>query len=54
MSYKFYTVNREELFECSINTTNVSDEDSIVRLIIETNDLSLVFNGKIENNEGKF
>ena len=52
MAYKFYT-DKEELFECSINVKNASTNNSIVRLIIETEDLNLIFHGKIDDNKCK-
>jgi len=48
MSYKLYT-DKTETFECEVNVKNASLKNSIARLIVESSDLSLVFNGKIED-----
>jgi hypothetical protein len=50
MLYKFYT-DRDELFECNVNIKNASTKNSIARLIIETPDVSLIFEGKIEKDK---
>jgi hypothetical protein len=51
MSYKIYT-DRNEDFTCEITVKNASLKNSISRLIIESdNGVSLVFNGKIENDK---
>jgi hypothetical protein len=50
MIYKFYT-DRDELFECNINVKNASTKNSIARLIIETEGVNLVFDGKIEKDK---
>ena len=49
--YKLYT-DKSELFECDIKIDGASLSDSTVRLVVETNDYSLMFNGKISK-EGK-
>lgn len=48
MAYKFYT-DKEELFTAEINVKNASTKNSIARLIIETADINLIFEGKIED-----
>ena len=48
MSYKLYT-DRNENFECEVSVKNASLKGSIARLIVESpNNISLIFNGKIE------
>jgi hypothetical protein len=47
MAYKLYT-DRNESFECEISVKNASLKGSIARLIVESNGLTLAFNGKIE------
>lgn len=44
--YKLFT-DKSEIFECSINLEGASLKDSKARLIIETEDLNLLFNGEI-------
>lgn len=48
MPYKLYT-DRNEEFSCGVNVKHASLKGAISRLIIESNDLNLVFPGKIEN-----
>jgi hypothetical protein len=48
MAYKLYT-DRNENFECEVNVKNASLKGSIARLIVEADNLNLVFKGKIEN-----
>ena len=50
MAYKFYT-DRNETFECKISVKNASLKNSIARLIIETDECNLIFNGKISDNK---
>lgn len=50
MIYKFYTDKAEE-FICEMKVQNASVKNAIVRLIIETNDVSLIFSGKIDGNK---
>jgi hypothetical protein len=50
MPYKLYT-DKQEVFECDVAVKNASLKNSIARLVIESNDLDLVFKGKI--NDGK-
>jgi len=45
--YKLYT-DKQELFECDIQLEGASLTDSKTRLIIETEDLALLFKGKID------
>lgn len=49
--YKLFT-DKAELFECDIKIKGASLSNSIARLVVETNDYSLMFNGKI-NSSGK-
>ena len=49
--YKLYT-DKQELFECDIHLEGASLTDSKARLVIETEDISLLFKGKI-NKGGK-
>ena len=49
--YKLYT-DKQELFECDIQLEGASLTDSKARLVIETEDISLLFKGKI-NKSGK-
>ena len=49
--YKLFT-DKAELFECDIKIEGASLSNSTARLVVETNDYSLMFNGKI-NNSGK-
>ena len=45
--YKLYT-DKTELFECDIKIEGTSLSKSTARIIVETSDYSLMFNGKIE------
>jgi hypothetical protein len=49
--YKLFT-DKVELFECDIKIEGASLSKSTARLVVETNDYSLMFNGKI-NSSGK-
>ena len=49
--YKLFT-DKTELFECDIKIEGASLSNSTARLVVETNDYSLMFNGKI-NSSGK-
>jgi len=49
--YKLFT-DKAELFECDIKIEGASLTNSSARLVVETNDYSLMFNGKI-NSSGK-
>ena len=49
--YKLYT-DKSELFECDIKIEGASLSNSTARLVVETSDYSLMFNGKI-NSSGK-
>ena len=49
--YKLFT-DKAELFECDIKIEGSSLSKSKARLVVETNDYSLMFNGKISS-EGK-
>ena len=44
--YKLFT-DKAELFECDIKIEGASLSNSTARLVVETNDYSLMFNGKI-------
>ena len=48
MSYKLYT-DRNEDFTCEVAVKNASIKGSIARLIVESDGLNLVFNGKLTN-----
>lgn len=50
MPYKLYT-DKQEIFECEVAVKNASLKNSIARLVVESDDLDLVFKGKI--NDGK-
>lgn len=47
--YKLFT-DKSELFECDIKIEGASLSNSTARLVVETNDYSLMFNGKINTN----
>mgnify|MGYP003113430861 CR=1 FL=1 len=47
--YKLFT-DKSELFECDIKIEGSSLSKSIARLVVETADYSLMFNGKISSN----
>tara|TARA_A100001201_G_scaffold69915_2_gene64418 strand:+ start:498 stop:1061 length:564 start_codon:yes stop_codon:yes gene_type:complete len=47
--YKLFT-DKSELFECDIKIEGTSLSKSTARLVVETNDYSLMFNGKISSN----
>ena len=49
--YKLFT-DKSELFECDIKIEGASLSNSTARLVVETNNYSLMFNGKI-NSSGK-
>ena len=49
--YKLFT-DKSELFECDIKIEGASLSNSSARLVVETSDYSLMFNGKI-NSSGK-
>ena len=44
--YKLFT-DKAELFECDIKISGASLKKSVARLVVETNDYSLMFTGKI-------
>ena len=46
--YKLFT-DKAELFECDIKIEGASLSNSTARLVVETNDYSLMFNGKIDS-----
>jgi hypothetical protein len=48
--YTLYT-DKTELFECDVSVKNASLKNSVARLVVESNDIDLVFKGKI--NDGK-
>ena len=50
--YKLFT-DKTELFECNISLQGASLKKSKARLVVETKDYSLLFNGSINSN-GKF
>ena len=47
--YKLFT-DKNELFECNISLQGASLKKSKARLIVETSEYSLLFNGKISSN----
>lgn len=47
--YKLYT-DKQEIFECDIKLEGASLNSSVARLIIETDNLALLFKGTINNN----
>ena len=47
--YKLF-IDKAELFECDIKIEGTSLSKSTARLVVETNDYSLMFNGKISSN----
>ena len=49
--YKLFT-DKAELFECDIKIEGASLSNSAARLVVETSDYSLMFNGKISS-DGK-
>ena len=46
--YKLFT-DKTELFECNISIEGASLRNSSARLIIESNDINLLFNGKMDS-----
>ena len=46
--YKLFT-DKADLFECDIKIEGASLSSSKARLVVETSDYSLMFNGKIDN-----
>jgi hypothetical protein len=48
MSYKLYT-DKQEVFECDVAVKNASLKNSIARLVVESDNLDLVFKGKIQD-----
>lgn len=49
MSYKIY-LDKEETFECEASIKNASYKNSSARLIIESEDVNLVFYGNVDKN----
>ena len=49
--YKLYT-DKTEIFECDINLTGASLNNTKARLVVETTDFSLLFNGSVTS-DGK-
>ena len=49
MSYKIY-LDKEETFECEASIKNASYKNSSARLIIESEDVNLVFFGSVDKN----
>jgi len=47
--YKLFT-DKSEVFECSINLEGASLNKSVARILIESEDYNLVFNGSINSN----
>lgn len=50
MSYILYT-DKDETFTADVSVKNASLKNCIVRLVVESKDLNLIFNGKIENDK---
>lgn len=50
MAYKLYT-DKSEVFECELNVKNASLKNSMARLLVESDDVTLVFNGKIKDSK---
>jgi len=48
MAYKLYT-DRQETFSCEVDVRNASLKKAFSRIIVESNDLNLVFPGEINN-----
>ena len=48
MAYKLYT-DKQEVFECDLFLEGASIKDSSARIIVETNDLTLMFKGEIDS-----
>jgi hypothetical protein len=48
MSYVLY-LDKNENFECTVDVTNASLKGSMVRLVAESENLNVMFTGKIEN-----
>lgn len=46
--YKLFT-DKSEVFECSINLEGASLNKSVARILIESDDYNLVFNGSINS-----
>ena len=49
MSYKLYT-DKKEIFECKITLEGASLKDATSRMVVNTPDLKLMFEGTIDNN----
>ena len=49
MSYKLYT-DKQEVFECKISLEGASLKKATARILIESNDINLMFPGKIDKN----
>ena len=49
MSYKLYT-DKKEIFECKITLEGASLKDATSRMVVNTTDLKLMFEGTIDNN----
>jgi len=47
MSYKLYT-DKQEIFECKIHLEGASLTNATPRILIENNDMNLVFNGSVD------
>jgi hypothetical protein len=48
--YNVFT-DKPTTFECGVEVKNATLKNSVARLILESNDINLIFNGKIENNK---
>ena len=47
MSYKLYT-DKKEIFECKITLEGASLKDAVSRIVVNTPDLKLMFEGTID------
>ena len=47
--YELFT-DKKEIFECHIKLEGAPIENAVARLVLETTDLNLVFNGEIDYN----
>ena len=44
-------IDKSTIFECDVQIKNASLKNSFARIILESDDMNLVFNGKIENDK---
>jgi hypothetical protein len=48
MSYKLYT-DKQEVFECDVSVKNANLKNSVARIVVESDEMNLIFKGKIDN-----